>query len=99
MNDQYETQAIIDVFGESANKLSVSSTKGVTGHCVGAAGGIEAALTVKALMHQTVPPTANFTEAEEEMTLDYTPNEPKRGKFTCPFQIHLVLANKRLCSV
>ena len=77
LNDQYETQAIIDVFGESANKLSVSSTKGVTGHCVGAAGGIEAALTVKALMHQTVPPTANFTEAEEEMTLDYTPNEPK----------------------
>ncbi len=66
----------MDVFGDSAHKLSVSSTKGVTGHCVGAAGGIEAVFTVKALMHQTVPPTANLKEADEGLTLDYTPNEP-----------------------
>ena len=77
LNDQYESEAIMDVFGDSAHKLSVSSTKGVTGHCVGAAGGIEAVFTVKALMHQTVPPTANLKEADEGLTLDYTPNEPK----------------------
>ncbi len=76
LNDQYESEAIMDVFGDSAHKLSVSSTKGVTGHCVGAAGGIEAVFTVKALMHQTVPPTANLKEADEGLTLDYTPNEP-----------------------
>ena len=87
LNDQYESEAIADVFGDSAQKLSVSSTKGVTGHCVGAAGGIEAVFTVKALMHQTVPPTANLSEADEGLTLDYTPNEPRER------QIEYALSN------
>ena len=99
LNDQYETQAIIDVFGESANKLSVSSTRCYRTLCW-CSRGIEAALTVKALMHQTVPPTANFTEAEEEMTLDYTPNEPKRGEIQYAlFKFIWFWRNKRLCSV
>ena len=72
----------MDVFGDRAGKLSVSSTKGVTGHCVGAAGGIEAVLTVKALMHQIVPPTANLDEADEGLVLDYTPNEPRERSLT-----------------
>ena len=77
LNDQFESEAIRDVFGASVENLSVSSTKGVTGHCVGAAGGIEAVFTVKALMHQTVPPTANLDQVDEGLTLDYTPNEPR----------------------
>ena len=52
LNDQFESEASMDVFGASVENLSVSSTKGVTGHCVGAAGGIEAVFTVKALMRK-----------------------------------------------
>ncbi|MBP9707069.1 MAG: beta-ketoacyl-ACP synthase II [Oligoflexales bacterium] len=73
LNDHFETLAIMGAFGEHAQKLSISSTKGVTGHCLGAAGGIEAVYTIKALEDQLVPPTAHLTTPDPECPLDYTP--------------------------
>lgn len=78
LNDFYETRAIKGVFGDQARSLSISSTKGVTGHCLGAAGGIEAVFTVKALEEQVVPPTAGLKTPDPECDLDYTPHEPRR---------------------
>ena len=82
MNDKFETQAIQKVFGASAGKLSISSTKGVTGHCLGAAGGIEAVFSVMAINHSLVPPTANLTTVDPECHLDYTPLKAKERKIT-----------------
>jgi 3-oxoacyl-[acyl-carrier-protein] synthase II len=72
-NDPAETAAIRSVFGAHADALWVSSTKGVTGHLLGAAGGIEAVATCKALFHGIVPPTANLEHADPECDLDYVP--------------------------
>ncbi len=77
LNDRYETLAISHVFKDHAKKISISSTKGVTGHCLGAAGGIEAVFTVKALHHDLVPPTANLTHPDPDCFLDYTPLKAK----------------------
>jgi 3-oxoacyl-[acyl-carrier-protein] synthase II len=80
LNDLYETQAIQTVFGDHAKKISISSTKGVTGHCLGAAGGIEAVYTVMAIHRGVVPPTANLRNVDPACTLDYTPNQPRERK-------------------
>src|SRR5207253_750333 len=80
MNDAYETAAIKRIFKDEAKKVSISSTKGVTGHCLGAAGGIEAVYTVLAVHHNLVPPTANYEFPDPECDLDYTPNTPKERK-------------------
>lgn len=80
MNDAFETAAIAKVFGDHAKKISISSTKSVTGHCIGAAGGIEAIYTVLAIHHGVVPPTANFETADPECFLDYTPNTARERK-------------------
>lgn len=74
-NDALESEAIQAVFGSSARKLSVSSTKGVTGHCLGAAGGIEAVFTVLSVKHGLVPPTANYEKPDPACPLDYTPGK------------------------
>ncbi len=76
-NDKYETLAIKKAFGEHAYRLSVSSTKSMTGHLLGGAGGIEAVFSVLAIKHQIVPPTINYQDADEEMDLDYVPNIAK----------------------
>ncbi len=78
LNDLYESKAINAVFGDHAKKLAVSSTKGVTGHCLGAAGGVEAVFCVKALGDQVVPPTANYETPDPDCTLDYVPNKSKK---------------------
>ncbi|MCK6521499.1 beta-ketoacyl-ACP synthase II [Myxococcota bacterium] len=72
-NDSTETTAIRAVFGDHADKLMVSSTKAVTGHLLGAAGGIEAVATVLALHHGVVPPTATWETPDPECDLDYVP--------------------------
>ncbi len=77
MNDHYESIAIGKVFGDHAKHLSISSTKGVTGHCLGAAGGIEAVYTALAVHHKLVPPTANYQTRDPECPWDYTPGAPK----------------------
>ena len=78
LNDSIETKAIKKVFGEHAKKLKVSSTKGNTGHLLGAAGVIEAIISTKAIESSIVPPTINYKEKDEECDLDIVPNEPQK---------------------
>jgi 3-oxoacyl-[acyl-carrier-protein] synthase II len=78
--DLCETQAIKTVFGEHAKKLAVSSTKGATGHTLGAAGAVEMAICVKALEHQTAPPTINLDDPDPECDLDYVPHTSREMK-------------------
>jgi len=73
-NDLIETRAIKQVFGNHAKKLLVSSTKSMTGHLVGACGGIEAAFCIKAMEHGIVPPTINYEVPDDELDLNYVPN-------------------------
>jgi nodulation protein E len=73
-NDPAETAAIREVFGPQADRLAVSSTKSMVGHALGAAGSIEAVVTIMALHEGILPPTANFTKADPACDLDYIPN-------------------------
>ncbi len=75
LNDPIETKAIKLAFGEHALKLMVSSTKSMTGHCVGAAGGVESVATVLAIRDQFAPPTINLDRPDPECDLDYVPNK------------------------
>ncbi|MCR5397100.1 MAG: beta-ketoacyl-ACP synthase II [Lachnospiraceae bacterium] len=75
LNDKYETAAIQSVFGEGAKDIFVSSTKSMTGHLLGGAGGVEAVFSVKALEDGFVPPTVGLQETEENMNLNYVPNK------------------------
>lgn len=73
-NDKAETDALKAVFGDHAKKLMVSSTKSMTGHLLGAAGGVEAVISILALAHGVLPPTINYEEPDPECDLDYIPN-------------------------
>ncbi len=77
IGDRLETVAIKRAFGEHAYKLSVSSTKSMTGHLLGGAGGLEAGITVLALRDQIMPPTINLDDPDPECDLDYVPNKAK----------------------
>jgi 3-oxoacyl-[acyl-carrier-protein] synthase II len=85
--DIAETQAIKTVFGEHARKLAVSSTKGATGHLLGAAGGVEMALCVKAIECGVAPPTINLENPDPECDLDYVPNTPRE------MEVNVILNN------
>jgi 3-oxoacyl-[acyl-carrier-protein] synthase II len=78
-NDKTETIAIKSVFGEHAGRLAVSSTKSMTGHLLGAAGGLEAGITALALFHQLIPPTINYEVPDPECDLDYVPNAARKA--------------------
>jgi len=80
MNDLYETMAVKTVFGEHAKKVMVSSTKSMTGHALGAAGGLEAVFTMMAMDKGVVPPTINYQEPDPELDLDYVPNTARDAK-------------------
>ena len=80
MNDLYETMAVKTVFGDHAKKLMVSSTKSMTGHALGAAGGMEAVFTMMAMDKGVVPPTINYQEPDPELDLDYVPNTARDAK-------------------
>ena len=86
-NDKFETLAIKKVFGEHANNLAVSSTKSMTGHALGAAGGIEAVISVLAMTKNTLPPTINYENPDPDCDLDYVPNEPRQT------EVEYVLSN------
>jgi 3-oxoacyl-[acyl-carrier-protein] synthase II len=77
LNDKNETFAVKAVFGDHARKLAISSTKSMTGHTLGAAGGIEAAITALAITRGVLPPTTNYTTPDPDCDLDYIPNTPR----------------------
>lgn len=79
LNDASENKAIKRVFGEHAYRLAVSSTKSMTGHLLGGAGGIEAIYTVLALKHGVIPPTINYEMPDPECDLDYVPNRARKA--------------------
>lgn len=78
LNDKYETAAIKRVFGDHAYQLAVSSTKSMTGHLLGAAGGVEAVISVKAIDDGVIPATINYETPDPECDLDYVPNESRK---------------------
>jgi 3-oxoacyl-[acyl-carrier-protein] synthase II len=81
LNDQVETQAVEEVFGEHARRMPLSSIKGALGHGLGAAAAIEAAVCVRALRDQLIPPTINY-QADPELSLDYVPDEARPARLT-----------------
>ncbi|MBI5689470.1 MAG: beta-ketoacyl-ACP synthase II [Verrucomicrobia bacterium] len=86
-NDRFETLAIKKVFGDHARRLAISSTKSMTGHLLGAAGGIESVICVKTLQNQVIAPTINLEERDPDCDLDYVPNVAR------PARISAVLSN------
>lgn len=87
LGDQAETIALKRTFGDHAKKMAVSSTKSMTGHLLGGAGGLEAGIVVCALQHQIAPPTANYENPDPGCDLDYVPNEPR------PMKLDFALSN------
>jgi 3-oxoacyl-[acyl-carrier-protein] synthase II len=86
-NDKFETMAIKRVFGDHAHRLAVSSTKSMTGHLLGAAGGIEAIATALALHHGVLPPTINYEHPDPDCDLDYVPNQARKQ------DVHVAVSN------
>jgi 3-oxoacyl-[acyl-carrier-protein] synthase II len=87
MADAIETRAIKTVFGEHAFRIPVSSTKSMTGHLLGAAGGIEAVFSILALFHGILPPTINLENPDPACDLDYVPNKAR------PAAVKVALSN------
>jgi 3-oxoacyl-[acyl-carrier-protein] synthase II len=87
LGDVAETVAVKRCFGDHARKLAVSSTKSMTGHLLGAAGGIEAVFSVLAIRDQVAPPTINLVNQDPQCDLDYVPNTAR------PMKIDVVLSN------
>jgi 3-oxoacyl-[acyl-carrier-protein] synthase II len=80
LGDRAETTAIKTVFGDHARQLSISSTKSQLGHLLGASGGVEMVLTVRAICEGLVPPTINYETPDPSCDLDYTPNQPRQRR-------------------
>lgn len=96
-NDKFETLAIKSVFKEHARALKISSTKSMTGHLLGAAGGIEAAAVAKALQTGTLPPTINYEEADPECDLDYIPNAFQKKEVEYAISSNLGFGGQNAC--
>ena len=87
LNDATETQAIKTCFGDHAYQLAISSTKSMLGHTFGAAGAIEAAISILSIVHGIIPPTINLEHPDPECDLDYVPNQARRAS------VHVALSN------
>ncbi|MBL6919818.1 MAG: beta-ketoacyl-ACP synthase II [Puniceicoccaceae bacterium] len=79
-NDKFETSAIKKAYGDQAYKVAISSTKGMTGHLLGAAGGIESAVCALSIRDGKIPPTINYNEPDPDCDLDYVPNEMREAE-------------------
>lgn len=97
LNDTSETAAIKLALGDDAYKAHVSSTKGATGHMLGAAGAVEAVASILALKNGVVPPTIHLDEIDPECDLDYTPNEAVRAELTMALSISLGFGGHNGC--
>ena len=86
-NDRLETNAIKSVFGAASRRLAVSSTKSMTGHLLGGAGGVEAIFSILALERGVIPPTINLETPDPECDLDYVPNRARAAR------VEVVLSN------
>ncbi len=82
LNDAVETRAIKTVFGKNAYSIPISSTKSMTGHMIGGAGAVEAAICIMIIQNGVIPPTINLTNPDPECDLDYVPNVARRAKVT-----------------
>jgi 3-oxoacyl-[acyl-carrier-protein] synthase II len=89
LNDKYETKAIKRAFGEAAKTVSISSTKGTTGHGLGAAGAFESIACLKAIQNGIIPPTINYETPDPECDLDYTPNKAKEKDVKLALNVNL----------
>ena len=97
-NDKTETSAIKSVFGD-ATKVAVSSTKSMTGHLLGAAGGIEAIVLIKALQDQFIPATMNYSTPDPECDLDYVPNHGRKATITADMSNSFGFGGQNACIV
>lgn len=98
-NDRSETKAFKLVLGEKAKDISVSSTKSMTGHMLGAAGGVEGVIATLALYNGVIPPTINYSEPDEECDLDYTPNKAKERDINVSVSTSLGFGGHNACIV
>ena len=100
MGDKIETLAIKRCFGEHATSWRCPRRKSMTGHLLGAAGGLEAGITTLAVYHQVVPPTINLDEPDRECDLDYVPNDKRAMPITMPCRTRSASAApmRRCCS-
>src|SRR5699024_2048135 len=87
MNDKIETAALKEIVGDHAYELAVSSTKSMTGHLLGAAGGVEGVLSVKSIAEGILPPTINYETSDEACDLDYVTNKSRKQ------DVNMVLSN------
>ncbi|PUU93999.1 MAG: 3-oxoacyl-acyl-carrier-protein synthase II [Halanaerobium sp.] len=99
LNDQYESTAIKKLFGDHAYKLKVSSTKSMTGHLLGAAGGVEAIISAMAIKENVVPPTMNFEEGGEGCDLDYQPNKAGEAEINAALSNSFGFGGQNACIV
>ena len=97
MNDSCETAAIHAVFGEHAKQLTVVSTKSMTGHLLGGAGGVEAVFTALALRDQFAPPTIHYQQPDPECDLDYVPNVGRAQAMTYALSNSLGFGGHNAC--
>lgn len=96
-NDKLETKAIKRVFGEVAGRIPVSSTKSMTGHLLGAAGGVEAIICALALKNGIIPPTINYETPDPECDLDYVPNQARKVDLECVLSNSLGFGGHNAC--
>jgi len=98
-NDRAETKAIKNVFGDQAYKISISSTKSMIGHSLGAAGGIEAVVCALAIKNKFIPPTINYKHKDPECDLDYVPNEGREATLNTVLSNSFGFGNCNACVV
>ena len=97
INDATETEAINRVFGTYAKDLAVSSTKSMHGHALGASSALELIATALAIHHKTIPPTANFTVADEVCDLDYVPNGSRQQEIRAAMSNSFAFGGNNAC--